>query len=339
LYNVIDLDTYAADVATCLIPWSDYLVSATPNAIYLHSKEEGGFLTKTVNTSIGIPKNDYRCCKAVLNGILFKSGQRVYQMYPNMYAGDDSTLNLTEISKPVEDILEEYEVSPEYTPFAFSTDSEYILMLPHGSESRTTCLRYSYNSKRWTMCEYPIIALDYEMLDLNDVRIFGIANGCSAEFKFDNTSADTFSDTLPISTSSTSTSAHPISFEWDTGQKTDNIALTRQFVESKLIFSTEDIVECFPMELTVHVDGDPHVTTVDLNSDAPFWKTEDSKGVANTAFRLSLDDTSDTKVFRQLIVRYSGKGRTVRHILKGSATSNFRLYETYVRYKTLNVKR
>lgn len=346
LYNIIDLDAQNASQATCLIPWRDYLVSATDNAMYLHTKAEGGYLTKTVNTSIGIPEEDSRCCKSILNGILFKSGPKIYQMYPNVYSGDDSTLNLTEISKAVEDYLEAY-IPCEYTPFAFSTESEYILMLPNinieDDVNNTICLRYNYSSKLWTVCTYPIVAQYYKMLDLNDIRIFGTVNDYFAEFKFDSNVTDVvYGDVLPQSVTDGNTTAVqgvicPIEFEWDTGQKTDNISLAKQFVESKLVFATEDDLEFFPMELTVHVDGDPHVTTLDVNSDAPFWKTEDSKGVANTAFRLSSE--SDTGVFRQLIVRYSGKGRSVRHILRGSPTSNFRLYETYVRYKTLNIKR
>lgn len=332
LYNVIDLDANESSQATCIIPWRDYLVSATEHAIYLHTKVSDGFLTKTVNTSIGIPKEDARCCKAILNGILFKSGPRIYQLYPNLYAGDDSTLNLTEISKPVEEYLEEY-ILAEHTPFAFSTESEYILMLPN--ETDTLCLRYNYSSKLWAVCRYPVVFTNYTMRSLNDVRVFGKRLGLSAEFVFDAECDDSdYGDTLPIGIT---TEKVPICFEWDTGQKTDNISIQKQFVESKLVFATKDTLEAFPMSLLVHVDGDPHVTTLDLNSDAPFWKEGSSIGVTNTAFRLSTN--SDVDVFRQLIVRYSGKGRSIRHILSGAPTSNFKLYETYIRYKTLNVKR
>ena len=328
LYNVIDLDTYAASQATCLVPWRDYLVSATNNAIYLHTRTTDGFLTKTVNTSIGVSEQDSRCCKAVLNGILFKSGPKVYQLYPNLYSGDDSTLNLTEISRAVEDYLEEYTVGDDL-PFAFSTESEYVLMLPNTKD--TTCLRYDYSSKLWTVCTYPIVATDYKIVNIDDIRIFGKFGTSSAEFKFDSSvKTDVYGDIMPDG-------IVPIEFEWDTGQKTDNISIAKQFVESKIVFATEDLIEAFPMELTVAIDGDPHVTVLDVNSDAPFWKTDDSKGVLNTALRLG--DSESSGVLRQLIVRYSGKGRSIRHILSGSPTSNFRLYETYVRYKTLNIKR
>jgi hypothetical protein len=109
------------------------------------------------------------------------------------------------------------------------------------------------------------------------------------------------------------------------------------------MFATEDDAEAFPMQLVVAVDGDPHITTVDVNTDAPFWKSGTSSvGVLGTSFRLSNEESlgrASSGILRQLIVRYSGKGRSVRHILTGSPTSNFKLYETYVRYKTLNVKK
>ena len=328
LYNVIDLDTHAAARVSCLIPWRDYLVSATENAMYLHSKQSEGFYTKTVNASIGVPVEDANCCKSILNGVLFKSGPKIYQLYPNMYSGDDSTLNLTEISRAVEDYVEEYAPS-EHLPFAFSTASEYVLMLPN--ETDTTCLRYDFSAKNWTVCTYPIVATSYELISVDDIRIFGICGEDSAEFRFDSTvSSDKYGDVLP-------SGIQPIEFEWDTGQKTDNIATAKQFVESKLMFATEDSFEDFNVTLTVAVDGDPHVTTLDVSSDAPFWRTDAAVGALNTSLRLG--DTAATGLFRQLIVRYSGKGRSVRHILSGKPTSNFRLYETYVRYKTLNVKR
>ena len=328
LYNIIDLDTYASDVVTSVFPWRNYVMSSTSNAIYLHTKTDSGFLTKTVNTSIGIPQEDSRCCRTVLNGILFKSGSKVYQLFPNLYAGDDSTLNLTEISKPVEDVLAEY-VADWQPPFAFSTDSEYVLMLP--GKNSTQCLRYDYTSKLWTVCRYPIVATGYSLKSINDIRIFGIYNGeYSAEFKFDSDAvSDIYGDVLYERTV-------PIEFTWDTGQKTDSIALTKQFVESKLMFATEDTLEAFPMSLTVAIDGDPHVTTMDVSSDAPFWKEDGSIGVANTAFRLG--NSESVNVFRQLVVRYSGKGKSIRHILTGSPSSNFRLYETYIRYKLLKNK-
>lgn len=333
LYNIIDVDAVNAANVTCVLPWRDYLVSATENAVYLHSKQGDGYYTKTVNTSVGIPSFDSKCCKAILNGIIFKSGSKLYQLIPNVYSGDDSTLNVNVISNPIEDYLESYSMH-DTAPFAISTDSEYILMLPE--EHGTKCLRYTYNSKMWTISEYPILFDSYWVKDLEHVYLFGKTDaGHPGMWQLDSDSPNPFDENLKTST--------PISFELDTGQKTDGISLQKQFVESKLMFATEDDAEAFPMQLIVAVDGDPHITTVDVNTDAPFWKSGTSSvGVLGTSFRLSNEESlgrASSGILRQLIVRYSGKGRSVRHILTGSPTSNFKLYETYVRYKTLNVKK
>lgn len=334
LYNTIDVDAVNASSVTCLIPWKDYLVSATENAIYLHTKQEQGYYTKTVTTSVGIPEEDSKCCVPVLNGIVFKSGTKLYQLVPNAYAATDSVLYTKVISDPIAPYLEEY----EYTgvkPFAMTTNSEYILMLP--TQHSTTCLRYSYNSKVWTVMEYPVVFDNYWIQNLDKVHVFGkTADGNPAMWLFDANRPQTFDDTG-------SEDSPPIAFELDLGQKTDGISVQKQFVESKFMFATEDDIEKFPMQLIVAVDGDPNVTTLDVNTDAPFWKTGTSSvGVAGTVFRLTNENVpgrADSGILRQLIVRYSGKGRSVRHILTGTPTSNFKLYEAYVRYKTLNVKK
>jgi hypothetical protein len=135
----------------------------------------------------------------------------------------------------------------------------------------------------------------------------------------------------------------PIDFSWDTGQKTDSIRATKQFVESKLVFATLSEEDSFPFKLYIAVDGDPHTTVTDVSTDAPFWKTSDneSKGVLGTAFTLGGIPNPATGIFntlRQLVVRYSGKGKSIRHVIEGKSLYNFKLYETYIRYKNLNVK-
>jgi hypothetical protein len=130
----------------------------------------------------------------------------------------------------------------------------------------------------------------------------------------------------------------PINFEIDFGQKTDTVMTTKQFVESKLVFATLHSDDTFPMKLTVHVDGDPNVTVRDLTTDAAFYKNEEVGGVLNTTFSGLSNETDTFNTLRQIVVRYSGKGKSVRHILSGQSFRNFKMYEAYVRYKLLNVK-
>ena len=333
LYNVIDIDAKQSDTVSALIPWRDYLMSATTNAMYLHTPQDDGFLTKTVTTSLGIPKEDANCCVSVLNGVIIKSNSKVYLIYPNAYSGTDNVLNLAPISQPVDEYLQIFEDSSKHDPFAFSTESEYILMLPF--DTKTMCLRYNYTTRIWCMCEYPVRLYDYRINNVEDVRLYGVLkDGVYTEFKFDSDS-ETYVDVI-------GETEVPIKFEWDSGQKTDNIATRKQFTESKIVFSTEDDLEEFPMELVIAVDGDSNVTRIDVRTDAPLIKTVESAGVLNTTFKSTdepLTEHAPYGIIRQLIVRYSGRGRSVRHILTGTAKSPFRMYEAYVRYKLIDNKR
>lgn len=328
-----DVNVGSSSVVTTISPWRSYLFAATESSISLIMPQEIGWTSKVLSTSVGVPKEDSNCCLPGLNGIIFKSNDKVFMAYPNTYSGDDTNIYVTDMSKPVEHILSRFPGNG--TQFAFATNSEYILMLPDTQNDMTHCLRYSYDLKIWTYCTYPVIVKSYKIFSLTNIVLFAEKEGTQYELEFDAVPKQDWVDFIDDS--------QPIEFELDTGMKTDNISMQKQFVESKFIFATEDDIEMFPVELTVAIDGDPHITHLDVNSDSPFWKDHKfSRGVVGTSFRLSNDESlgrSSSGIFRQLVVRYSGKGRSIRHILRGASQSNFRLYETYVRYKTLNVKK
>lgn len=348
IVNTITSSETAGEYITALIPWREYLVSATQSDINLHIND-GGWYTKTINTATGIPESDSRCCVAVLNGVMFKSGSKIYQLYPNVYSGTDTILNVTELSKPVEELLLRH--SGDGSQFAFSTESEYVLMLPDNDEEVTYCLRYDYTYKRWTHCTYPIVFYDYRINTIEDIRLYGHQKVYHVEYYFDKAPqtvdyATPYCDVLFAfdDKGAPTTINEPIKFLYDTGQKTDSLVITKQFVETKIVFATLNEEDSFPFTLHIAVDGDPHVTRKDVHTDAPFWKTEDnlSRGVAGTAFRLTTKSDSPASgtfnTLRQMIVRYSGKGKSIRHVIEGSSLYNFKMYETYVRYRNLNVK-
>lgn len=370
--NVIELSASADREVTALVRWRNSLISATEHALYLSEPQGDDTYTRTLNTALGIPKADGRCCVPILNGVLFKSGTKIYQLYPNVYSDDSTTLNVTDISQSVSHYLEQYADTQD--AFAFSTESEYVLMIPDTVNTR--CLRYDYSTRIWTYHEYDVRFTGFKAYALNDIRLYGsvLASDVVCEYLFDcelttlpfiGVSKDDIA-TLPygdvitrqaedgtygsgiLSTmeelaqywqsAQTVYCIYPIAFELDTGQKTDTILTTKQFVETKLVFATLHKLDAFPVRLIVHVDGDPHIVTQDLSTDAPFWKSDNTSGVLNTTFG-GLNSSSDTfNILRQLIVRYSGKGKSVRHVVAGESLCNFKLYETYIRYKLLNVK-
>lgn len=356
--NTINVNASEDVFVTAVVPWKDYLVLTTPQAIYLASQVESGYLTKTVNTSLGVTVHDAGCITPTLNGIILKSESKVYMLYPNIYAGDDSVINVTEISKPVENFLFEHEPNPDVKPFAFGTEAEYVLVLPE--ESCSKCLVYNYTTKLWNCLQFPVVFQYHVMYSLTDIVLFGNSpDGSFCEYSFNKSFAEAYGltdsqidygDVLvepedgigegiadviagyvsPITVS-------PIEFELDTGQKSDQILTKKQFVETKIVIATSTEAPSVNMEVLVHVDGDPNITK-DISTDSTFWKSYEGGGVLNTGSH-GLSNSSDVRnILRQLVLRYSGKGNSVRHILKGTASSNFKLYETYIRYKLLNVK-
>ena len=356
IYNTITLNATSTESVTAVVPWRDYVVSATSDAMYLSTKSEYGFFTKTATTAVGVPMPDRLCCISVLNGIIFKSGPKIYQLYPDTYSSDDTVLNVFELSKPIASLLDPF--ANCNGAFAFCTNTEYVLMLPN--ESTTHCFRYNLSNSSWTYCTYPVPVTSYHMNNVDDVLLYAnTASGLVCTYRFDATLSQglPYGDAIGFDASEGLTSADvdalldtyytnntvsksivPIGFELDTGQKTDTISTTKQFVESKLVFATEHGDDSFPMQLVVHIDGDPHIVTKDISTDASFWKDNGVSGVLNTTFN-GLSPTSDSfNTLRQLVVRYSGKGKSVRHILTGESLCNFKLYETYIRYKLLNVK-
>lgn len=370
--NRIDVSAMLDDSVTTVVPWRSYLIIGTPTALHISESVEDGFLTKVLNPSLGIPDVDKLCCVPILNGVIFKSGSKIYQLYPNVYADDGTVLNVTDISQNISSILDGLDGS--VAPFAFSTTSEYVLMLP--KYDSTSCLRYSYDTRLWTYHDYPVVFTSAHVRAVDEIALYSTpAVGQVCEYLFDadvsklpfesvhaghldalpygdivrrgsgsggvygSTIKDTVTDITNWMHSGTGFNCvTPISFELDSGQKTDTILTTKQFVESKMVFATEHGDDAFPMQLVVHVDGDPHTVTRDISTDAAFWKDSSTSGVLNTTFG-GLSSTSDSfNTLRQLVVRYSGKGKSVRHILTGESLCNFKLYETYIRYKLLNVK-
>lgn len=360
--NIIDLNASEDNCVTSVTPWKDYLFISTAQASYLSQQVSEGFLTKTVNTAVGVLSEDADTVATTLNGIVFKSGSQIYMLYPNMYAGDDSVINVTEISKPVEDYLYNYRKHDTYKPFAFSTESEYVLILPE--QDCTKCLKYDYSARVWNCLQYPVVLQNYHMYNLSNVVLFGEYGYQYVEYFYDKSVAEAYKLTTSVdgivdygdiltdpengvleelnkalSGFEHSIDIRPIEFELDTGQKTGQILTKKQFVETKIVVATDTQSPSIRMELTVHVGGGSSVITKDVSTDSAFWKMFEGGMVLNTDSEMFSNEARAARgVLRQAIVRYSGKGNSVRHIFRGTSSSNFRLYETYIRYKLLNTK-
>lgn len=333
--NSIELTTAISSKTVAMCAWRDYLIAFTERTVHLLQRGDEGMYVKTINASIGVPSADSDTVVATPNGVFFKNNEHVYFGHPNVYASTDNIFQFTDISKPVHNILSENFNSECFATFGNDT---YVLMCK--DTEATKCIVYNMFTKTWEFYVYPAL---FDKAYFKDARLFAFSNTVETAGEYclsriTNVCTDSLLDG----------SERAIQFSWDTGQKTDNIAETKQFVESKLMFATLSDTDAFPFTLYVAIDGDPHVTKKDISTDAPFWKPDPANasdptlGVLNTSFRKVEDGAEKLadsfNVLRQLVVRYSGKGKSIRHLIEGESQSNFKLYETYVRYKSLSNK-
>ena len=331
MFNVIDLNASEHSVVTTLIPWRNYLIAATNNSIYLIKETEAGFVSKLVNTYIGIPEEDSKTCLSILNSIIFKSGTKIYSLQPSVYSNDDSILNITEISKPIAEKV----IIGNYHNFAFSTEQAYYLFTQFGD--KTMCLKYEFSRNLWTKYVYNINLIDYHIKNIENISVlqdnlteFSIEKDYETDELYKYGDIFTFENNIPIIT--------PIEFSFDSGQKIDDLSKTKQFVESKIMFATLHDKDTFPLNVDVYINGLEYKQMhFDAATDAAMWKTSE-KDVLTLSSNLDSEHKNLFNVMRQMILRYSGKGKTIRHVISGSSCFNFKFYVLYYRYKNTHNK-
>lgn len=328
IYNTISLDVSSMECTTQIVPWRDYLIMFTDKTTSLVSSASEGFYVKTLTTSLGLAEKDANSAKSALNGVLFKSEGSIYYAYPNLYSGDDTSLNITDISKPVSHLLDTYFTGPTFSTLI---DTRYYLF--SNTLECTYTLAYDLANKTWELYKYPANIASVFKEDSKNT-ILKTSNHVSANFLNTRESYDDKVEDVLLN------ETLPISFMLDTGQKTDNISKRKQFVETKMVFATLSERDSFPFNVYIAIDGDPHVTKMDVSTDAPFWKNDGSIGVLGTVFRLGVENkaTGAFNTLRQLVMRHSGKGRSIRYVIEGTSSYSFKMYETYVHYKNLNSK-
>ena len=333
LLNTIDLPMAQDSKVTALVPWRDYLIAASDTGLYLITPQGGNsYTSKIINTFIGIPWNDRKTAKAILNGLIFKSGTKVYSVQPSMYASDDSILNIIDISKPVAPYITDYTAVEN---LAFTTEQHYYLCMPNPTAGTTSVLKYEYASRIWTKHKYPVLFKDVVVNTVDDIRV--ITNSGIYLFNQDSDS-EQYGDKIY------SDSVTPFEFYVDTGQKSYSMNLIKQFVESKLTFALTDIRDELPLTVDIYVDQYTPILHQDVSSSSSFWKNIDSVIALGTSIPASHKDAEtaktyiDNPVMKQLFLRFSAKGYTIRHVVSGVSHNQFKFYVSYYRYKSTSNK-
>jgi len=129
----------------------------------------------------------------------------------------------------------------------------------------------------------------------------------------------------------------PMSFNIDFGQKSSNYTMDKQFLETKFIFATLHPKDLFPVTVDISTDGIQKPLHWDCNTDSAFWKDSlNYIGTLNTFFQ---EESSDYDgILRQLIIKYSGKGKTVRHTISGISRYRFKFISLLSRFRILPKK-
>lgn len=338
LLNTISLPMSDESKVTALVPWRDYLISASKNSLFLITPQGGNnYTTKIINTFIGIPEKDSKTLKSILNGVIFKSGSKIYTVQPNVYSGDESILNVIDISKPIAP----YIVDTADNNFAFTTEQFYYLCIPDTANSTTKVLKYEYATRIWTKHSYPIVFRDVWINTVDDIKI--ITNEGIFYFNKDmNDIRKNLGDSHPAQVQYgdiiDNMYVSPFNFSLDTGQKSYSMNLVKQFVESKFIFSIDDKNEALPLSIDVYADQFNLITHKDVNTSNAFWKELDSSMLLGTSFSAVSETPTENNikhpVIKQLFLRYSGKGFTIRHVISSKSFSQFKFYVSYYRYKS-----
>jgi len=340
LFNAIDLPITSDSIITGLTPWREYLIASSDKGIFLITPVDDGFTTKILSTFIGIPSKDGDTLKAILNGAIFKSGSKVYILQPSLYASNDSTINIVDISKPIS----KYIVDTDYDNFAFTTEQYYYLCIPNNTD--TTVLKYEFATKRWTKHIYPDRFIKEHIVSLDDIRVIGEKDVYQIEKDIteysEYQSLTGYGDIL-------NGVITPIHYEINTGPKSYSMQYPHQFVETKILFGVlDDSNAQLPLQVDIYSDNFKNILHIDPSTSNTLWRdTVAPREITNvndnsTILTLNSDTIADDKVIpilKQLFLRYSGKGFTVTHHLKGESNCYFKCYVIYVRFKeTINKK-
>ena len=352
--NTIDVNTVSDSVVTTLVPWRNYLIAATNDSVHLINQTSEGAFVKTVCTYVGIPTKYRRTCKAILNGVVFMSGTKFYTLYPSTTSGDESILNLNEISHPINHILDSLDLDDTpYDIFSMSTERKYYTFIPY--DTYTYSVVYDYDLKVWYSNKYDGVRFtDYSIDNLNAITMYGVCDGVLTEYYFEKNLKDVYPNfindwgiesfsSVPHGDFLTIESITPpaeggfpnpesIHFILDSGQRTDNISLTRKFVESKFLLATLNSKAAANLTVDVYIDGNPYKTR--LKGDGIVFKE-----IPDDVITLGDESTSDGSdvynAISQAYLRYSGKGKTIRHVIEGKSLYNFKLYEVFYRYRPM----
>lgn len=333
LANLLDLDASQDSKVNSLITWRDYLIAASNNAIYLITKLDTGFTSKIVNTFTGVSDKDKDTLMSILNGLIFKNGEKLFALSPSVSSSTDSILSISELSKPIGDLLNL--TTDKIT--GMTTESYYGIFLT--LSDKTLLLKYDYGTKNFSLMEYPIRV---KQVFIDSVQNILITDYAGKQYHFNKGFPETYIDVIgygdvlshEYTAIGENTVVTPISFEIDSGEKSDDMGYEKNFVETRITFGLKSAKEVIPLTLDVYTDGHKQIAHKAVETDTPFWNDSlDDLTALNSGF-----DTNNSQIIntlKEFRIRHHGFGKTIRHVITGNSVTKFKIYVVYYKYRTL----
>jgi hypothetical protein len=333
LTNVLDLDASQDSKVNSLVTWRDYLIAASNNAIYLINKLETGFTSKVVNTFTGVSDKDKDTLMSILNGLIFKNGEKLFALSPSVNSSTDSILSISELSKPIGDLLN---IETDKIT-GMTTESYYGIFLT--LSDKTLLLKYDYGTKNFSLMEYPIRV---KQVFVDSVQNILVTDYNGKQYYFNREFPETYIDVIgygdvlnhEYSIIGENTTVTPISFEIDSGEKSDDMGYEKNFVETRITFGLKSAKEVIPLTLDVYTDGHKQIAHKAVETDTPFWNDSlDDLTALNSGF-----DTNNSQIIntlKEFRIRHHGFGKTIRHVITGNSVTKFKIYVVYYKYRTL----
>lgn len=333
LSNLLDLDVTQGNVINSLVPWRDYLIAASNSSIFLIDRVEGGFTSKVINTFTGITTKDKDSLMPILNGLLFKNGEKIFALTPNASSGIDSILSISEISKPIGNLLD----MSTNKILGFSTESYYGLFLTQ--TDKTYLIKYDYGTRNYTLMEYPI---EVNQIFIDNVQNIIVTDTAGKQYYFNKDLSAEDADLIgygdilsdEYDNIDENTVITPISFMIDSGEKSDDMGFNKNFIETRIAFGLKSEQQAIPLTVDVYSDGHKQLVHKAVETDTAFWSSDlTDLGILNTDLTASGSEIINTlKEFR---LRHSGIGKTIRHVISGNSLTKFKLYVIYYKYRYL----
>lgn len=365
--RLLDIPGMSGRNLTAMLFWRNYILSSFEDSIHLSERVPDGYLTKPVNTFIGIDKNDKPTLKSVLNSIVFKNKNKIYSLTPSYSSSTDSLLYL----KTLSDKLGENFTPSDTTSLAYVTDAHYNVLVNHSTPEKPYTIMYKYHLDKgiWTIHTFDINVKFISTLGISNIELIDdkgkvyqidmdpsllknlpygdYLNSTIHSIELLNELIDEKEneykdeEELKAAYKVIKDEISPIKYAVDSGEKSPSLNGMFNFTETKILFFES---ASNTMDIKMYIDGRLHKHHPDIvgrdtkvHDDSMLWAEEIIPSGLKFKETLFKSDKDIPTFVKEITLKSSGKGKTVRHIISGESVSPLNINMVYYKYRNLNM--